>query len=190
MLGAYVLDQLSADDHGTVRTHLHRCPDCRDEVAEIEPIAQSLRLADPDRMIESEPPGYHPRRIARFAVIAAAAALVGAGIGYAVAPSPPQLPLEPVAVNVLEPSVESSADVVPHTWGIEIKLTGSGFADGTSYRVLVRARDGREVNAGEFIGTGATTIRCNLNSSVLRTDALGFRVVDAEGREVLTSSMI
>jgi hypothetical protein len=45
-------------------------------------------------------------------------------------------------------------------------------------------------NAGEFVGTGAATMRCNLNSSVLRDDAVGFRVVDEYGREVLTSSLI
>jgi hypothetical protein len=46
------------------------------------------------------------------------------------------------------------------------------------------------VNAGEFIGTGSATMHCNLSSSVLRTDAVGFRVVDAAGKEVLTSAMI
>jgi hypothetical protein len=40
------------------------------------------------------------------------------------------------------------------------------------------------------VGTGAAKMRCNLNSSVLRDDAVGFRVVDEYGREVLTSSLI
>jgi hypothetical protein len=111
-------------------------------------------------------------------------------VGYAIAPKPPELPLEPVAVRVSTPSVESTAEVIPHTWGMEIKLTGSGFDPGMAYRVLVRARDGREVNAGEFVGTWPATMHCNLNTSVLRADAVGFRVVDEDGQEVMTSSLL
>jgi hypothetical protein len=65
----------------------------------------------------------------------------------------------------------------------------TGFDPGVAYQVFVRARDCREVNAGEFVGTGAASLLRNLNSSVLR-DAVGFRVVDEYGREVLTSSLI
>jgi hypothetical protein len=68
--------------------------------------------------------------------------------------------------------------------------TGSGFDPGLAYRVFVRARDGREVSAGEFVGTGPATMRCNLNTSVLRKDATGFRFVDEEGQEVMTSSLL
>ena len=92
-------------------------------------------------------------------------------------------------MRVSAPAVESTAEVVPHTWGMEIKLTGSGFDPGLAYRVFVRARDGREVSAGEFVGTGPATMHCNLNTSVLWADAVGFRVVDEEGQQVMTSSL-
>jgi anti-sigma factor RsiW len=188
-LGAYALGQLDPDERAEVRAHLDDCCGCRDTLAEIEPLAAPLRLIDGDRMHEPVRP-RHRREISRWALMAAVAALVGSGIGYAIAPKPPELPLEPVAVRVSTPSVESTAEVVPHSWGMEIKLTGSGFDPGLAYRVFVRARDGREVNAGEFVGTGPATMHCNLNTSVLRADAVGFRVVDEDGQEVMTSSLL
>ena len=48
--------------------------------------------------------------------------------------------------------------------------------------------EGREVSAGEFVGVGAAELRCNLNSSVLRADAVAFEVVDADGDLVVRSS--
>ena len=188
-LGSYALGQLDQDERGEVRAHLDGCPGCRDTLAEIEPLTEPLRLVDANRMWEPVRPIYR-RRVSRWALMAAVAALVGLGIGYAVAPKPPELPVEPVAVRVSAPSVESTAEVVPHTWGMEIKLAGSGFDPGLAYRVFVRARDGREVNAGEFVGTGPATMHCNFNTSVLRADAVGFRVVDEEGQEVMTSSLL
>ena len=104
LLGTYVLGQLESDEQETVRDHLSWCPDCQDELAEIEPLVPVLRLVDADRIGE-----FH---------------------------------------HVPPP------------------------------------------NAGEFVGTGAASLRCNLNSSVLRDDAVGFRIVDEDGREVLTSSLI
>ena len=42
--------------------------------------------------------------------------------------------------------------------------------------------------AGAFLGVGPAELNCNLNSSVLREDATGFEVVDAEGAVVLRST--
>jgi hypothetical protein len=124
-------------------------------LAEIEPMARSLRLVEPDRIDEPHipPPGLNQaildavhrerptergRRITRMALAAAVAAVAGGLVGYAVAPRPAEPPLESLAVNVLEPSVESTAEVIPHAWGIEIKLAGRGFDSGVAYRVFVR----------------------------------------------------
>jgi hypothetical protein len=78
--------------------------------------------------------------------------------------------------------------VVPHTWGMEVKLSGEGFTAGEIYRVSVTEADGDAVPAGEFLGVGPGRLDCNLNSSVLREDAVGFEVADADGAVVLTSS--
>lgn len=120
---------------------------------------------------------------------AAAAAVLAFGAGWMLRPDPPAGPLEAVAVRALDTEVrEVTADVVPHTWGMEIKLQGSGFRAGDIYDVSVITASGEPVGAGAFIGVGATSMDCNLNSSVLREDATGFEVVDSSGRVVLTST--
>ncbi|GAA4678644.1 anti-sigma factor family protein [Nocardioides nanhaiensis] len=124
---------------------------------------------------------------------AVAASLVLTGGWLALRPDPaPPVPFEAVPVVVLGPGertdVEATAGLIPHTWGVEVRLTGSGFQVGESYRVAVLGEDGRTYPAGEFVGTGAAGMVCNLNSSVLRDDAAGFVVRDAEDRVVLRSS--
>lgn len=125
LLGAYSLDQLSADERTGVRAHLDGCAECRAELAAIAPLAAPLRLIDPDRLelspevppvwledsivaaIKSEPRRIRPTR--RWLAAAAAVLLVGGagtGLGYALAPDPPKIPLEPVQVTAI--AAESS----------------------------------------------------------------------------------
>ena len=40
-----------------------------------------------------------------------------------------------------------------------------------------------------FLGTGAKTLNCNLNASVLREDARSFAVLDGGGAEVLSAEL-
>ncbi|MBC8092422.1 MAG: hypothetical protein H7Y15_10880 [Pseudonocardia sp.] len=107
--------------------------------------------------------------------------------GFSLAPRSPAVPLETVAVREAVPTVDATAQLVPHTWGTEIKLVGSGFEEGDVYTVSVTAVGGRRVGAGEFLGTGDAEMRCNLNSSVLRPDATGFQVLAADGTVVIES---
>lgn len=210
LLGAFALGHLENPDYTALLAHLDSCPECRAELAQIEATARSLRYADSDRVGEAHPPfpppwlgdaiitaiGDETRRRPRrrvVGVLAAAAAVIAVGgagtaIGYQVAPKPPAIPLEPVSVAKAASGIRSTAGVVPHTWGMEIKLTATGLTSGERYRVVVQTADGRLEPAGEFIGTGATEMRCNLNSSVLRDNAAGFRVLDRANRAVLTST--
>nr|WP_202893665.1 zf-HC2 domain-containing protein [Kribbella italica] len=208
LLGTYALGQLTPAEVTRVRAHLDGCPECRAELAAIAPLAEPLRMVDPDRLgaelpappawleesiltaIDNEPRRRRP--VGRWLVAAAAVVVIGAGgaaLGYGLAPKPPEIPLEPVTVAVADPAVRSTADVVPHTWGMEIKLTATGFADGETYRVVVVTADGRTAPAGEFIGTGDREMHCNLNSSVLRPDATAFRVLDDRGRNVASGGL-
>ncbi len=211
LLGAYALDQLDEHARLGIDAHLAGCPSCRAELAEIAPVAASLRLVDPDRLaapLPAPPPelgaavlariqaarAARPRQLPRWAGFAAAAALiaiVAAGIGWLAHPDEAQTvagPLEAVAVSPADPRVDASAQLVPHTWGMEIKLTATGFETGRPYRVAVTDSGGRRVSAGEFIGTGQNEMRCNLNSSVPRAAATGFEVTDLSGTLVLASS--
>ncbi|MEJ7707331.1 MAG: hypothetical protein WKF82_08675 [Nocardioidaceae bacterium] len=54
---------------------------------------------------------------------------------------------------------------------------------------MVTTGDGRRRSAGAFVGTGDKVINCNLNSDVLRPDAIGFEVLDEAGRAVLTADL-
>lgn len=208
-LGVYALGHGTPGERAAVRAHLDGCSSCRAELAALAPLAARLEGVDPDRLDETPapPPGLGDAVLARIAAdggprrgtgpgrrraLAAAAAVgvaaAGFGAGWLARPVPDP-PLEAVAVRVTEPGIEATADVVPHTWGVEVRLSGTGFTAGEAYRVTVTEDDGRAVPAGEFLGVGPGRLDCNLNSSVLREDAAGFTVVDADGSVVLTSEL-
>ncbi|GAA4786232.1 hypothetical protein GCM10023200_20270 [Actinomycetospora chlora] len=130
------------------------------------------------------------RRRARPLLTAAAAAVIGlAGVGVGLALAGTGDPaVAPVAVQALDPTVRASAGTIDHSWGVEVVLTASGFAEGQRYEVTVLDRTGRPVPAGAFRGTGGAPMVCRLNSSVLLDQAGGFVVTDADGDEVLRSS--
>ncbi|MGY2067390.1 anti-sigma factor family protein [Blastococcus sp. SYSU DS0619] len=209
-LGVYALGHGTAAERAAVRAHLDGCADCRGELAELSPLAPRLAGVDPDRLDEAPAPPAGLReavlaRIAaeererpvplptrrRTALVAAAAATgiaaAGFGVGWLTRPVPPPVPQESVAVEITEAGIDASAALVAHTWGVEVKLSGEGFTAGEVYRVAVTEEDGDVVQAGSFLGVGPAELHCNLNSSVLREDASGFAVVDAEGAVVLRS---
>jgi hypothetical protein len=109
-------------------------------------------------------------------------------VGWLVRPVPDPVPLETVPVQVAaDTDIAATADLVAHTWGVEVKLSGEGFTAGEVYRVTITDENGGTVPAGEFLGVGPAQLDCNLNSSVLREDATGFTVLDAAGEVVLAS---
>jgi anti-sigma factor RsiW len=215
LLGTYAFAGLPRTATTAVRAHLDGCAACRAELAEIAPLVDDLRDIDPDRVsaVATPPPDLGERIRGAVAqdrrlrdrrgrgrrVLAAAAAVlavlaVGA-VGFAVgdrgADLPPSVaqPFEQVQVQSELAGLSADAGVVPHTWGVEIKLVATGFTPGESYAVTVRTDDGRERSAGAFVGTGEREMTCNLNSDVLRGDATGFTVVDAAGVEVLSADL-
>lgn len=218
-LGAYALGQLTGEQWQQVQGHLASCPACRADLDEIAPAASMLaahrhrlrsdQIDEPIRELGPPlPPVLHEqlRRTAdadagersrraqrqRWVLAAAAALLVVVGGGSYVAGSAAGRAMPtgvPVASRAVDQQVQASTSLVAHTWGLEIKLAGSGFAAGQVFRATVTDDSGRTVGAGEFVGTGANEMRCNLNSSVLRDDASSFQVSDAAGRVVLDASL-
>jgi anti-sigma factor RsiW len=216
MLGAFALGHLSASEEADVRSHLAGCAECRRQLAEIAPVAAALRSVDPSWLSEAAttPPDLGERIVTAVAserrqreretlrrrfMLAAAAVLavlmvggLGVLIGNRTATTPtagPTVPIEPVALTSRVSSVEASAGVVAHTWGVEIKLEAVGLRSGASYTAVVETTDGRRRSAGAFVGTGEVTMNCNLNSDVLRPDAAAFEVLDSKGRTVLTADL-
>jgi len=206
-LGAYALDHLDHRERLALDAHLAGCPACRAELAEITPAARGLALVDPTRLgapapapppelgdriaaavtAERRPARHTPRWLAPAAAAVVAVAL-GAGVGWWAHPdAPAAAPLESVAVSTPGTGVTASAELVPHTWGVEIQLTASGLRPGQRYLVAITDSADQRLSAGEFIGTGPTVMHCNLNSSVLRQSARGFEVTDTTGALVMAA---
>lgn len=216
-LGAYVLGALPAAEAAVLEAHLATCAGCRAERDDLLPAATVLGELKRDagaarRPLEETPAGLEALvlaglereqarerrttwvRRAGLAAVAGAAAAAVLVAGLAVtrdSPAPPQaapgVPTEPVSVAAYDVDVRADAALVNHTWGVEVRLTASGFDDGRRYRVDVLGRDGRRYPAGAFVGTGSREMVCNLNSAVLRPDASGFEVRDGDGDVVVSS---
>ena len=209
-LGAYVLGHLEAGERARVEAHLRGCADCRSDVTELRPVAEEMaHVAVPlSKGAPTPPAGLGERIEARIAeterrqvrlrfvrsagVAAVAAAVLAialvAGLRFTEDPAAPSVPLEAVSIDSQAPGVRAAADLVAHTWGVEVKLQASGFEEGARYRVSVLGADGTSYSAGEFVGTGNDPMACNLNSGVLRDEAVAFEVEDAEGQVVLRSA--
>ncbi|MDO9457646.1 anti-sigma factor [Nocardioides sp.] len=217
-LGAYVLGALPPDEVAVLEAHLATCAGCRAERDDLLPAATVLgelkrSEAAPPLPVESAPPGLDAlvlgrldreaaserrtawARRAGLAAVAGAAAAVVLVVGLAITRDDPPTeeaapvpPMELVDVAAYDDGVIADAALVNHTWGVEVKLTATGFADGGRYRVLVVGTDGRRYPAGAFVGTGSREMHCNLNSAVLRPDATGFEVRDGRGDVVVSST--
>ncbi|MBD8868389.1 zf-HC2 domain-containing protein [Nocardioides donggukensis] len=131
-------------------------------------------------------------RLSAAAAVLLVAAGGGAVLGRATAPEPAAVPMEQIA---LRPAGDSglaveSAILVPHTWGVEVRFTGTGFAEGVVYRAAVRSADGTTTPAGEFVGAGTgVSVTCNMQSALLRDETVRFVVRDEAGERVLTADL-
>lgn len=198
MLGAYALGHLDHEERQGVRAHLDDCPACRAELAELQPVADLLDTVVPAHVATLiRPPARRPRggalpRIALVAATLVAVALAGGVVGRTTAPEEPAVPLEAVTLEVAPSSglAVESAGVVPHTWGVELRIVAQGFADGETFRAAFRERgSGRLTPAGRFIGTGPRPAVCNLQSALLRDDVTEVVVMDASGSIVLSADL-
>ena len=211
-LGAYVLGHLPAEEAERVRVHLAQCDTCATELAELRPAAAALgaAMASGRTQVGSAGPSFdlaariessirsEERHVARsrtartgaIAMLSAAAAAAVLVVGLRLsAPEPaPAALLEAVSVVDQAAGVQATADLVDHTWGVEVKLLASGLRLGGRYAVTVMGEDGTSYPAGAFVGTGAKPVKCNLNAGVLRSDAAGFVVRDEDGSVVLRST--
>lgn len=204
LLGPYVLGALGPEESDRLEAHLDGCAACRADLDELTPVATALAAVRGTAAALPQPPadlGHRveaavtaerrrtrsgTRRTVGIAAAAAAAAVAVTLAGVRLT-EPPPVPLEAVPVAVEAPGLTASAGVVPHTWGVEVRLTATGFRTGDRYRVVVLGEDGKDYPAGEFVGTGARSMVCNLNSSVLRAEAAGFEVRDADGSVLVES---
>lgn len=209
LLGWFAVGRTDPAETVRVQAHLDGCSSCRAELAELRGTLARIERVDPDRIDDTPTPPPHlgdqviehvlssaperrPRTTSPLLLAAAAVGvlLVGVGAGWLLSPSPVQVagpPTEPVTVEVVEPTLHASAQLINHTWGVEIQLTADGFNEGEAYRVQMISTSGARTSAGEFVGTGPAPMICNLNSSVLRPQAAGFEILDESGDVLLRS---
>jgi hypothetical protein len=170
-LGAYVLGQLPEDERAGLDAHLEGCAECRAELAELEPVARVMPLADSERFAEPpQPPPELGERVAatiarerrssvrrrrrRFglalggatAVAAAAAVLAIFVLGGDSSPSSEQR----VSFSSLPPGMRITATLAPRPYGTEVHMYVGGVPAGTLCRVVLRGPHGARLPAGSF----------------------------------------
>ncbi|HVE74284.1 MAG TPA: hypothetical protein VNA30_04225 [Mycobacteriales bacterium] len=209
LLGPSALGLLTSVEQGELDAHLTRCPRCRDELAALTAVVGRLGDLAPAEAIGPPPRGEYTgtetvlravgreqaavrrrgQRVQSMLATAACLAVLVAGVISAVAlqrEPTSAVPLEAVNVQAAG-GVSATANLVAHTWGVEIKLAASGLAPARPYRVQVTTTAGKVVDAGAFLGTGAKRLTCSLQAAVLRADAASFAVVDPGGATVLSA---
>lgn len=184
-----VADRLGLVDAAAYADRPQPAPDLGDRISRAVVDEASARSRD-DLSAARE----RRRRTVRWGAAAAAAVLVaalaGGAVGRATAPTAAPVPTEPIAVEVEDEAVTvESAALVAHTWGVELRLVGEGFADGETFRAAFRTTGGDLVPAGEFRGVGDAPMNCFLQSSVLREDVTEVVVTDSDGGLVLASPL-
>lgn len=206
LLGAYVLDQLSASERSGVVDHLATCPSCRAEVAELEPVVSALMLLDPTVSADDAPPqdlqtgvlqvietrrraAVRRSRLRRAAGVLGVAASVVAAFGLGGWFAGPRQAPPVVAVALEAPGLSAEAGLVRHTWGTELKLEAAGLTEGASYTVTFVRDDGARVGAGSFLGTGAAPVRCSVNAAVALDAATELVITAADGTVVMDADL-
>lgn len=211
LLGPAVLGSLSVQEQALLEAHLASCTACRDEHASLSRVVGALGLLDTDeavsgtllpsphlidttvRALGDERRGARSRlrRVQALCAAAAAVAVLAAGVTTAQALSDAPKAVVPTTMQIqTADGITATAGYIPHTWGVEVRLVGEGFTAGGRYRVVVQDRQGNAVSAGEFLGTGDRQLTCNLNSSVLATDAAAFVVTSEDGSQVVAGTIV
>ena len=214
LLGAYVLDQLDADETDVVRAHLAGCAECRAEVAGLQPMAAALHDLAPSYGLDPAPAGsavappdlgdqvlqtvrrrrraaaHRARwRRAAGAVLVAASVATAFGVGSWFTGPRTDPPVIAVALNLDQPGLTADAGLVRHTWGTELKLEARGLTAGGTYAVTFVRDDGQRVSGGSFLGTGADPVRCSVNAALPVDDATELMITDASGALVMDARL-
>jgi hypothetical protein len=158
-LGVYVLGAADAQEKARVGAHLLRCPECRAELARLEPLP-SLLASLPDDMVPDGIPGAlspsaragrpetpRPWR-AKATVFAAAAASLAVGLWL----WPSGTSQAPATVTLSESNpathVAVTAALTATSWGTSIQLHLRGLPRNVDCRLIVRSHSGAVEVAG------------------------------------------
>jgi hypothetical protein len=93
-----------------------------------------------------------------------------------------------VALSDVATGVQASAELINHTWGVELLLTVDGLTPGRAFDATYRTTDGQAVAAGSFVGVAGPYL-CRMNGAVLRRDLDEIEILDADGGVVMRSRL-
>lgn len=195
-LGAHVLGQLSEDEQAAMRAHLDGCPACRAELAELQPVARAMPLADPGRFADPVMPPSElggrivsaiagERRSSRrrrrrrvgfaFATATATAAVAFASVAILLSAGGVGPEQRRVSFSSLPAGMEIAATLMPRSYGTEIRMYVEGVPSGALCRVFLRTADGSSMSAGTFryrYGEDDAVLSSGLDLSRARTIVL------------------
>jgi len=210
LLGAFVLGHLDPDEATSVRAHLDGCPTCRREAAELEPVAELLPIADPERVAAPpvEPPremldtviariereGETRRRARRRSIairvgaVAAVLVLVTIVAVVAVRRSPSSNG-QVVAMTATLPGVQGEAVVHGDRDATWVELKASGLSAGQTYGVWLEETGTHErAPLGTFIGVEGD-LYISLYSTLMRERAAAIGVSAPDGSTVMEGAI-
>jgi hypothetical protein len=168
LLGAHALGQLEGEERVGLEAHLEGCPECRAELAALEPGVGMLPHADPARFGPApQPPAGLGQRIAAtiegerqrigrrrtfggLALGGAAAAIAAVLLAIFVFGGGGEDPTRHVEFASLPKGVSIYATLQPHSYGTEIQMYVKGVPSGTLCRVSLRGPNGATYSAGTF----------------------------------------
>jgi len=210
LVGALVLGHLDDDEATAVRAHLDGCPTCREEAAQLGPVAGLLGLADPDRVgAPAEPPREmldgvlaridreravrsRTRRrsiLVRSGAVAAAIAMVIAVALIALWPREPSGPSgELVAMTATRPGVLGEAVIHEDPRSTWVELTTSGLSPGRTYAVWLEESSGDRSPMGTFTGVEGD-LYISLYSTLPRDRAASIGVSAPDGSVVMEGAI-
>lgn len=162
-----------------------------DRVAALRAQADAHRAAaDSAAASEQRSRASLPRR--RFLALGGLAASAGAAVALGgrslLDDDQPAPPTESITLAGLPQGVQASAKLINHTWGVELLLTISGLPDGRRYDAVYRAKDGRELAAGGFVGTQREAL-CRMNGALLRDELQTIEIRRPDGETLLSSRL-
>jgi Putative zinc-finger len=171
LLGVYALGQLEGAERTGLEAHLEGCTQCRAELAVLEPVAQMLPHADPERFESApQPPPELGARIAAtiagerqqtkkrrrrvfggFALGGTATALAAAVLAiFVLGGGGSGEPEQHVKFTAVPKGIDIYATLEPHAYGTEIRMYVHGVASGTLCKVSLRDPRGVSYPAGTF----------------------------------------
>jgi Putative zinc-finger len=171
LLGVYALGQLEGDERTGLEAHLEGCARCREELAQLEPVARMLPHADPERFESApQPPPelgariaatiageqrqtekrHRRRRFGGFALGGATAALAATVLAIFLLGGGGGEDQRHVNFTSASEDVSIYATLEPHAYGTEIRMYVHGVESGTLCRVSLRGQGGASYPAGTF----------------------------------------